>query len=205
MRFHLGAIPESPDFEIGAAWSPLREPTPWMFQFLALPISVLNLGAFALMWVCLTPSAATFHDVAPLPFIVGTAAIVVTQVVLHEGAHLLAHPGAGTTRQSIAGLWPSRLLFFAHYDGELTRNRFVVILAAPIVTLSVIPLIVAAIFHVSSPPVAALSIINAGGSCGDLLGIWIVLRQVPAVAIVRNQGWATYWRKTSPVTLPARA
>jgi hypothetical protein len=35
---------------------------------------------------------------------------------------------------------------------------------------------------------------NALFSCGDLVGMGLVLAQVPHNAVVRNQGWNTYWR-----------
>jgi hypothetical protein len=49
-------------------------------------------------------------------------------VVVHELIHAMVHPHGGKSDTTILGLWPSRLLFYAHYDGELTRYRFIAIL-----------------------------------------------------------------------------
>jgi hypothetical protein len=94
----------------------------------------------------------------------------------HELLHIAAHPAAGRSSQSIVGFWPSRVLFYAHYDGELTRNRFVAIL-------------------LSSGWIAFISTFNAFLACVDVLGAGMVLFQIPATAVVRNQGWRTYWRR----------
>ena len=45
-------------------------------------------------------------------------------VVVHEGIHALVHPMAGLSPHSILGFWAS-LGFYAHYDGEMSRNRLV--------------------------------------------------------------------------------
>jgi len=92
------------------------------------------------------------------------------------------------------------MLFYAHYDGELTRNRFVAILLMPLLVISVLPLVVAAVIGASSGWVVFASSLNALMACGDILGAGMVLFQVPSAAIVRNQGWRTYWRmhETNP-------
>lgn len=101
---------------------------------------------------------------------------------------------SGRSPHSILGFWPSRVLFYAHYDGEMTRNRFIAILLMPFVVISVVPLLVSAVAQVTSGWVAYISAFNALLACGDMLGAGMVVFQIPATAIVRNQGWRTYWR-----------
>jgi hypothetical protein len=92
------------------------------------------------------------------------------------------------------GLWPSCLLFYAHYEGELSRNRFLAILAMPLVVISGVPLLASALLGQASIIPAAVSEFNTLAACGDAVGICFLLVQVPRRAIVRNQGWRTYWR-----------
>jgi hypothetical protein len=47
--------------------------------------------------------------------------------------HALVHPMAGRSPHSILGFWSS-LGFYAHYDGEMSRNRLVAILLMPLLT-----------------------------------------------------------------------
>ena len=39
-------------------------------------------------------------------------------VVIHELIHASLHPEHGRSHSSILGFWPSRLLFYAHFDGQ---------------------------------------------------------------------------------------
>jgi hypothetical protein len=90
------------------------------------------------------------------------------------------------------------MLFFAHYDGVLSRTRFLAIFGMPMLILTLVPLALWAILHPAAPLVGWLlawcGIWNALFSCGDLVEMFLLLVQVPRSAIVRNQAWKTYWR-----------
>jgi hypothetical protein len=189
MRFHLGAIPATPDFSPDASWQPLREPTPWVFQLLALPLGVAACVAVGALWFLLTP-------VRDLPFD-SLGALLATFVVIvpvHELIHAAVHPRGGGSDDSILGFWPSRLLFYAHYAGELSRTRFIAILLMPTLVISFVPLVACAITGCPSGLLAFISAFNALLACGDIFGVGLLLFQVPSDARVRNQGWKTFWR-----------
>jgi len=84
---------------------------------------------------------------------------------------------------------------YAHYAGEMTRNRFVAILLMPLVVIGFVPLLVAAVAQVSSGWVAFVSAFNAFLACADILDAGLVLFQIPATATVRCRGLRTYWRE----------
>src|SRR5262245_38938352 len=138
MRFHLGAIPSPPDFVPDASWKRLREPSPWPEKLVALPISVAAAAIVAALWFLLTP----LRDVTPAmslrAFLVSFAAIV----AIHELVHALAHPMAGRSPHSIVGFSPSQAFIYGHYDGEMSRNRFLAILLMPLLIISIVPLLV---------------------------------------------------------------
>ncbi len=194
MRFHVGAIPATPDFSPDESWKPLREPTPWIMQSIACPIGFGVAGAVAVLWFTLTPLEFPTEVLSVTEFLLSFAALI----VVHELIHAAVHPKAGRSPQSILGIWPSRLLFYAHYDGEITRNRFIAIFLMPLLVISLVPLLIAAVTQLTSGWAAYLSTLNALSACGDILGAGIVLSQVPATATVRNQGWRTYWREGHP-------
>jgi hypothetical protein len=191
MRFQIGSIPETPDFAPDASWRPMREPTPWVMQFLALPIAILVAALTTLLWFTITPLEIPREPLSVPAFLLLFASIV----VVHELVHAAVHPKAGRSAYSILGVWPSRLLFYAHYEGELSRNRFVAVLLMPLVVISFVPLLAAAAMQVTSVWAAYISVLNALAACGDVLGVGLILFQVPATAMVRNQAWRTYWRE----------
>jgi hypothetical protein len=196
MRFHLGAIPCSPDFVPDASWRSLREPSPWLLNLLALPVGIVAAAAVLVLWCLVTPLRVIMTEITLPAFLLSFAGIV----VVHELIHALVHPMAGRSPLSILGFWPSGGMFYAHYDGELTRNRFLAILLMPLVVISFVPLLVAAVAQVPSGWVAFISAFNAFLSCADILGAGLVLFQIPSTRIVRQQGWRTYWREHDALT-----
>ena len=73
-----------------------------------------------------------------------------------------------------------RVGFYAHYDGEMSRNRLVAILLMPLLIISIVPLLVSAVTQVSSGWVAFVSAFNAFCACADMLQAGLVLFQIPA-------------------------
>jgi hypothetical protein len=115
-------------------------------------------------------------------------------IPIHELIHAAVHPKAGRSAASILGFWPSRLLFYAHYAGELSRSRFIAILLMPFLIISLVPLIACVISGHSSGLLAFSSALNALFAYGDIFGVGLLRFQVPTDARVRNQGWKTFWR-----------
>jgi len=116
-------------------------------------------------------------------------------VVVHELIHLVVHPMSGWSPNSIVGVGGPSTGVYAHYAGEMTRNRFVTILLMPLVVISFVPLLVAAVAQVSSGWVAFVSAFNAFLACADILDAGLVLFQIPATATVRCRGLRIYWRE----------
>jgi len=197
MRIHVGAIPE--EFSPDSSWRPMREPGPMVAQFLALPLGVLLMMLTGYFWVgrmqvrvpILTP-----HEI--LIYAVGVMLAFPVLIALHEFIHATFHPRSQGGSDTIVGVWPRRLLFYAHYMGPLSRERFATILIAPLLIISGVPVIVEWLTPIPGPfPFLfafASSVINATCSCGDVLGVALLLWQVPRGATVRNRGWRTYWK-----------
>ena len=189
MRFHIGAFPEAPDFSPDATWTPLREPTTWGMQLYAFPLGALACVVVSVLWIILTPLKAVWFD-SP-----GTALLAWgLSIPIHELIHAAVQPCAGRSANSVLGVWPSRLVFYAHYLGELSRARFIAILVMPLLIISFVPLIACAIGGLTSPFLAFMSILNAFSACGDMFAVGLLLYQVPPGAILRNQGWRTFWK-----------
>ncbi len=189
LRFHLGAIPSSPDFTPGALWKSLGYPSPWMEKLVVFPIGIVAAVVVAVLWLAITPLQEVTPRMSLPGFLVSFAGIV----VVHELLHAAVHPRSGRSPHSTVGFWPWGMLFYAHYDGEVTRNRFVAILLMPLVVISFVPLLVAAVAQVASGWVAFISAFNAFCACADILLAGLVLFRTPATAIVRDQGGRFCW------------
>jgi len=197
MRWHReNGIPDNPDFEpaLEGGWTALQEPAPEKLQLYALVPMALTLPLFALAWLwLLRASAGDFGAIGALTGLL----VVLPLVVVHEGIHLLLHPGQGRSSQSVLGGSSKHAIFYALYFGEMSRARYLVMLLGPFVVLSILPLGICAIAGKFHPLPALTSLWNTLFACGDLLGAWLILRGSPPGARLRNRGYHTWWRMPS--------
>jgi hypothetical protein len=164
-----------------------------MALWVALPIGIVAAGVVAVLWLAMTPLQV--HDVTSTMSLRGFLVSFAGMVVVHELIHVAVHPMSGRSPHTIVGIGGPSTGVYAHYDGEMTRNRFVAIFLMPLFVISFVPLLVAAVAQVSSGWVAFVSAFNAFAACVDLLDAGLILFQIPATAIVRQQGLRTYWRE----------
>ena len=186
MKFCFGAIPRGEQLP-PADWKPLREPGPLAAQCMALPLGLVAGAGVVALWLWRVP----FYHMERSPMAYFVAAVLLL-FPAHEFLHVLAHPKKG--RASVIGIWPAKLICYAVYQGPLSRARFTAILLAPFIGLTLLPLVVAWITGQANMLAMYISTVNAMGSCMDLLGVGLLLRQVPKCGIVQNAGYQTFWR-----------
>jgi hypothetical protein len=202
MRFCIGVPRPNGDFQPEReGWTKFREPAMLVFWLYALPVAAVTLvGLLVAIGSVGDPSAkiviktgdVTIPQIALVAFLTVLAFFAV--LVAHEAVHLLMHPKQGRSRDSVVGVWPRGFVFYASYDNEISRNRFLVMGAAPFVLLSVCPVL---LFWMTGKVVlwlAFVALVNGIGSSFDLLVIGMVLAQAPSKALIRNKGWDTYWK-----------
>jgi hypothetical protein len=189
MKWRLGSVPENPNFQPEkTGWSKIKEPGSILMQIMALPVGVLLVIANEYVLVQFTNIWDTnLHPVAFLPFFVAV-------IVLHESTHLLFFPDHGRTISSMVGFWPSRLLFYAHFTDEISRNRYLAISLGPFVLLTVIPLLTFVLIGYVDSYLYWFIIFNAAASSCDVFSSIIILLQIPRRGLVRNQGFRTWYR-----------
>jgi hypothetical protein len=189
MRLQLGAIPEIADLPAEDGWVKLREPPLWVVRWiLALPLSlvlVLLSAVFVTRYTEITIEGLSGG---------GLIAVYVATIAMHELVHAAIHPDRGLSDRTVVGLWPSRLVFFAHYEGARSKGNFTLGIIAPFLVLTILPLMAAHQFGWSSWILGAVIILNASVSSVDVLGFFIALFGLPGSSIVRNRGWHSYWR-----------
>jgi hypothetical protein len=198
MRFCIGPLPQS--FTPTSEWRAFKEPEPGAFvaratMYVGIPSFVL----FSLAWHFLGFSVGgAFRDFGVVAGIAASLSLCGVLVVFHEVVHLIFHPQQASTANSVVGLMFKPFVFYAQYFGELSRARFLVVLLAPFIVISVIPLVVVYFFGTSSKLGAVLAFFssaNAAASSADIFGAMLCIKQVPSHARVRNSGWKSYWRE----------
>lgn len=201
MRFHYGAIPEDVRFNPQPGiWIELHQPEPLVLNFLAVPVVILLIIAMSGLLYLVLPRGVSILTSLPwisLPMLIGI-------LPLHEIIHGLFFPGNGLNRSTVLGIWPSRLICYANYEGEITRERSLLAALGPFLILSLLP--VAAIWVSKSFGVdlrwltwlSTFSLISGVIASGDWILFFLVLKRIPKGATIRSQGWRTYWRPVEP-------
>jgi len=199
MNIVLGRIPENPDFDPPSqGWTAIKEPSPWYAQLMAFPIGLIITVLLGILWYTAAP-----FDGFDVDDIGGSALLWLAGIVVcHEFIHALFHPGCGTSANTYFGFWPSKLLFYAHYDSIISKRRFIVILIAPFVFISIVPLLFCAAFQCASMTICGVSLLNALCAAMDVFGCFLIFWSVPPGALTRNKGWKTYYRMAEPRTGP---
>jgi hypothetical protein len=207
MRFVYGEPPRSVDFNPAAAgWVALKEPSPLQLALAGSALGIPLAVPVGLAWKYLVPGISLSGQLSlsglgpagrllvPLALLLSPFVLFALLVLAHEFCHAFGTPRFGFSRDTIIGAWPRKLLFYAGYLQELSRNRYLLYAVMPFLVLTVAPLLVAMARGGTSWGWPVLSVLNALFSGGDLVIISIILAQIPGRAVIRNQEWSTWWR-----------
>lgn len=198
MRFALGPIPEDATFHPEAeGWTLLREPRTAHLMLAAIPLGVLMSGGLALVWSLVLPPMAlpdSFSAIITLPGLLAAILVLVGFVLLHEFLHAAPAVIAGSPDGVVVGFWPRYVAPYFAYVDALPRRVQLACGVAPLVVLTALPFGVALAFPSVAWWMAGISVANALGSAADLVMLVLIVRQVPANALTRSQGHATWWR-----------
>jgi hypothetical protein len=198
MRLHLGSPPVDEGFQPEAdGWVPMREPTPLQLNLIAVPIAIVVGGALIAAWWCVpaTSKSPAEHIGQDSPWLLAAAAVgLVGLVAVHELIHAFAYPKFGFTRDVVIGVWPAKLLCYAMTLGIASRTRLLVVYLMPFVILSLLPLLVCLTIRIGSGYLSLISVVNGMLASGDITIVGLIVWQVPANAVLKNKGWATWWK-----------
>jgi hypothetical protein len=131
------------------------------------------------------------------------AIVLILFIPLHEAIHLLGQPGWGLSPRSVMVLWPAKLRFGVYYDGIMSRRRWLAMRLAPLVILSVLPIVVLGLMQFFNQvadleiSLSILIILNSLGSGADVLAVLAVLLQVPHRGRLLFQDGRGYWQKAA--------
>lgn len=180
------AEPEWPRFDV--SWRRLLALDADLATLLALTIGATLCSAVFTLWAVLTPLAGFRVDAASL------VVMAFLLAPLHEHAHALAFPRPADSPRASVRFSLRRFTLCAHYDGAVSRRRFLAVLAAPLAVLSVAPILVSSALGTSPGDLVLLTLLNALASAGDVLTFVLVAFQVPPGATLRAQGDGLAWK-----------
>ena len=139
-------------------------------------------------WARFTPRVEI--SFAPGYQVAGAVLFVVAAGMLLQ---ISTYPGMGLTKNSVLGVWPSRLTPYTAHLSKVTKGHIVASLLLPLVVLALSPLVVASVTRISSGWLVF-------GSCASaaIFSINIVLAvpalRLPKRSVVAGRGFQAYWK-----------
>lgn len=192
-RYYVGKIPEDVNFyPLESGWNNVKEPSPEVAQLIGIPIGVIVTGFMMFFTLKFTP--INFTNINFIYLFIYSIPITFLIIPIHELIHAFFHPGKGLSDKTVIGFWPSQLLFYAHYEGMMSRNRFLFTLVSPFLFLSVFPLVFCAISSYESLLIGYIANLNSLFASVDIFGFFLIFFQIPQKAFIRNKGWKSYWK-----------
>jgi Putative zincin peptidase len=186
-------------------WRKLKEPKSLMGQVaLSIPFMIINflisqliIGIF--MSEILSVTIEDTEDLKYAYLII--LAISIVLIVVHELIHLLFIPNFIKSDNTYIG--------FTYFGGyvytteALTKYRLCLIYIAPFVFLSIILNAISGALGLYNIPLILFIYFNSIGSSVDILGLTLVLLQVPKDAYITFNGMRTYWKNMNPILTEA--
>jgi hypothetical protein len=202
MRFRIGPPPEADAISReDSGWRLVGEPKPLNLQIMAVFVAAciaLGICAIASLFVGLE------HVIGlswPAVFL-----FILLIMPIHELLHAAGFEGGLMSRRVVFGVHPQSLGFYAHYDGPISRHRYIIVAALPFLVLTALPLGFVAGFRLDHDSLTELIIASGLVSSLDVLTIGIILKETPGRSLLVNSGMKTYWRlvadNTSEQVLP---
>lgn len=185
MRFILNKFPDDESFQPDERWIPLKESSNlWIVQLQALPFMVLNVILMIF-----------FMRIIGFKFELNTTTMLISFLIfmpIHEIIHALFFPENLLSKNVFLGFTFKGFAPFAAYTGEMKRNTFIKVLLAPFIIITLLGFLYLIILG-RNELIEHIIVFNALGACADCLGVFLILRQVPKCATVRNKKIKTYW------------
>jgi putative zincin peptidase len=121
------------------------------------------------------------------------AVATVMVLVFHELAHAATFACGRARGLRVECVWQKYRLHL-RYHGAVSRSRYIAVLLAPLVVVSIAPIVASILLPLHSGDLVLISLLNSLASGGDAIAAALVLLQVPANAVVQRRGECVIWR-----------
>lgn len=155
-------------------------------------IGAIVAACFAAVWHILDAASLPLGATSGLEILLFMTIIV----SCHEGSHLLGFPDAGLGSNTVIGIWPKVAAPYVQYRLPMGRNRFMVTCLLPVLTLSILPLLLVPIGFGSVAYLSWISVLNCVGAGSDIFIFWKLLTAVPADALVLESDGKIHWTRS---------
>ena len=182
----VGSSPYPYDF----AWRQVHEFDGSAGLVVTLVAGAMLCMATLVLWIVLVPFNPVRIDYQTL--------LVATALVLffHELSHAVAFSCGRARGLRVECAW-QKYRPHLRYQGAVSRTHYLAVLAAPIVAVSLVPILISLLLSLRSGDLVLVSLLNALVSGSDAVAAALVLLQVPGHAFVQRRGDLVIWKPAS--------
>ncbi|MEX1307969.1 MAG: DUF3267 domain-containing protein [Eubacteriales bacterium] len=202
MRFLINEFPNM-DFEPEKeGYTRMKEPSMEKLLLIAFPVGLFVCCVLFFLAQVFTQTQLKifyFLDIG-LPeiaeiilFIVGFVVFNVLITVLHEGVHALFFP-EGIRSERVGFGFHKTGAFFAFYTEALSKNRMIITMLMPFVLFTLLPWLLVIILDCNIPLLMMALLYHAFLASGDLVGLYLVIKNTPRNSVLKNKGYYTYYK-----------
>lgn len=119
-------------------------------------------------------------------------ALIIIFLLLHEFVHACFIPGFSRSQKTYWGF--NGIFGFVYTEEIMKKETFLLISVMPYLLLSFALPVVFKLFGVLNGFVCFLCVLNASGSCVDLLNLVMIAKQVPKGSSIVSSGFETYFK-----------
>lgn len=194
MKFVLNKIPEDKNFNPQEnGWISFKEPSSmYTTSLLSIFISLLNL----LIVICFFKIFKLNSNILNIIFSNNFLSFLFIFIIIfpiHEFLHALSCPCSLTSNDIYFGFIPKKIIFFTYYKGILSKKRYLIVSIMPFLVITLAGILLAKLFG-NDTFFQTIILCNALESYMDILGVLIILLQVPKNAVIKNEGIKSYWK-----------
>jgi hypothetical protein len=187
MQFAREPLVGSSPYPYDLAWRQVHDiPADVGQVFSLLAGAVLCIATFAL-WIVAVPFHPVHIDYATL--IVAAAMVL----FVHELSHAAVFTCGRDRGLRVECVW-QKYRPHLRYRGAVSRSRYIAVLLAPLMAITLMPIVASVALSLHSGDLVVVSVLNALVSGGDVLAAALVLLQVPANGIVQRRGDCVIWK-----------
>ena len=118
----------------------------------------------------------------------------VVMIIVHELVHALVFPASLLSDNIVFGVH-SNGLFFAFYREDMTKRRMLFSMVSPFLLFTLLPLFLIIIKKIDRPLLMIGLLYHAFCSAGDLIGMYLIIKNTPKRCLIKNKGYHTYYIK----------
>ncbi len=118
--------------------------------------------------------------------------LIIAFLLLHEWVHASFIPGFLHSQKTYWGF--NGVFGFVYTEEIVEKNTFLIICVMPYLALSIVLPVVLSTLGLLTSFVCLLCVLNACGSCVDMLNFYLIATRVPKGASIVSSGFETYFK-----------